>query len=110
VDLEEQLTTLKQEYQIVYDKRQYYAARMETIRLQRRMNERLGFKGQENTAKMMSRMDNRLNEYELENEALRQVRSQNSQYNQTNNYFSASKNLEVEQQLEQLKKRLNKEG
>src|SRR5690606_38611082 len=78
VDLEEQLTTLKQEYQIVYDKRQYYAARMETIRLQRRMNERLGFKGQENTAKMMSRMDNRLNEYELENEALRQVRSQNS--------------------------------
>lgn len=110
VDLEEQLTTLKQEYQIVYDKRQYYAARMETIRLQRRMNERLGFKGQENTAKMMSRMDNRLNEYELENEALRQVRSQNSQYNQSNNYYSASKNLEVEQQLEQLKKRLNKEG
>jgi len=110
VDLEAQLTTLKQEYQIVYDKRQYYAARMETIRLQRRMNERLGFKGQENTAKMMSRMDSRLNEYELENEALRQVRSQNSHYNNMNSYQSATKNLEVEQQLEEMKKRLNKEG
>lgn len=108
-DLEEQLTALKQEYQIVYDKRQYYAARMETIRLQRRMNERMGFKGQEGTAKMMSRMDSRLSEYELENEALRQVRNQNQQYN-GNSYYSSSKNFEVEQQLEEMKKRLNKEG
>lgn len=108
-DLEEQLTTLKQEYQIVYDKRQYYAARMETIRLQRRMNERMGFKGQEQTAKMMSRMDERINEFEVENQALRQVRSQNQGYN-TNNYYASTKNLEVEQQLEEMKKRLNKEG
>lgn len=108
-DLEEQLTALKQEYQIVYDKRQYYAARMETIRLQRRMNERMGFKGQEGTAKMMSRMDSRLSEYELENEALRQVRNQNQQYN-GNSYYSTTKNFEVEQQLEEMKKRLNKEG
>ena len=109
IELEEQLSTLKQEYQVVYDKRQYYAARMEAIRLQRRMNERMGFKGQEGTAKMMSRMDSRLSEYELENEALRQVRNQNQQYS-GNGYYSNTKNFEVEQQLEEMKKRLNKEG
>ena len=110
IDLEDQLTALKQEYQIVYDKRQYYAARMETIRLQRRMNERMGFKGQEGTAKMMSRMDSRLSEYELENEALRQVRSQNQQFNGGQSYYSSTKSFEVDQQLEEMKKRLNKEG
>lgn len=109
IDLENQLTTLKQEYQIVYDKRQYYAARMETIRLQRRMNERLGFRGQESTAKMMSRMDSKLTEYELENEALRQVRSENQHYKNSNHY-SGTKSLEVEQQLAEMKKRLNPEG
>ncbi|MCU6339921.1 PspA/IM30 family protein, partial [Enterobacter quasiroggenkampii] len=42
LELEEQLNMLKSEYQAVYDKRQYYIARMQTVRLQQQMNERFG--------------------------------------------------------------------
>ena len=108
-EVEEQLNLLKQEYQIVYDKRQYYVARMETIRLQRRMNERLGFQSQENSNEMMRKMESRLSDMELENQALRQVRSGNTPYNNQTS-FTQQKNWEVEQQLQQLKEKLNKEG
>lgn len=108
-EVEEQLNLLRQEYQIVYDKRQYYVARMETIRLQRRMNERLGFQSQENSNEMMRKMESRLSDMELENQALRQVRSGNTPYNNQSS-FTQQKNWEVEQQLQQLKEKLNKEG
>lgn len=108
-EVEEQLNILRQEYQTVYDKRQFYVAKMETIRLQRRMNERLGFQSQESSNEMMRKMENRLSDMELENQALRQVRSGNSNYHNQSS-FTQQKSWEVEQQLQQLKDKLNKEG
>src|SRR5690606_23145439 len=41
-ELEQLLTELRDEYRQAYDKRQYYLARMESLRLQQRLNARFG--------------------------------------------------------------------
>ena len=57
-DLESQLNELKTEYQVVYSKRQYYFARMETLRLQQRMNQRMNGFGTQDVPKMFNRSYN----------------------------------------------------
>lgn len=73
-ELENQLNDLKLEYQTVYSKRQYYAARMETLRLQQRMNQRMeGFGGQD-VPKMFNRLEDRISDWEFEARSLRDLR------------------------------------
>jgi len=108
IELEAQLRELRSEYQIVYDKRAYYVARMETIRLQRRLNERMSFNSSQQPGEMMRRMESRIQDMELETQALRQVRQTNSNYGQS--LHSNIRSAEVDLELQQLKEKLNKEG
>jgi len=102
-ELEELLRELRSEYQAVYDKREYYVARMESLRLQQRMNERFGsMMGRPDT--MFRRLDDRLTDMELEARSLRELRRSDAPRIPT----VASDQIEYE--LEQLKRKLEKEG
>jgi phage shock protein A len=107
-ELEEQLQELKTEYDEVLSKRQYYAARMESIRLQRQMNERLRALGSERvTEGAFRRLEDRITELELEGRSLRDLRrmTKESLY-QAGSAVKATLELE----LENLRRKLEKEG
>lgn len=74
LELEQQLGQLRSDYQEVYGKRQYYAARLESIRLQRRMNERLNGFGAYSGTRIFERLEERVSDMEFEAKALRDVR------------------------------------
>jgi len=102
-ELEELLRELRSEYQAVYDKREYYQARMESLRLQQRMNERFGtLAGHPDN--MFRRLDDRISDMELEARSLREIRRSGQSHIPT-----GSPEL-VEAELEQLKRKLEKEG
>ncbi len=72
-ELGEQLNVLRNEYQTVYNKRQYYYARMETLRLQQRLNRRSG--GYESDVpKMFDRLEDQMSSIEYETYSLRDIR------------------------------------
>ncbi|MCM3338851.1 PspA/IM30 family protein [Paenibacillus sp. MER TA 81-3] len=79
LDLEEQLNLLKSEYQTVYDKRQYYFARMQNIRLQQQMNQRFGQYGGGQVDGMFRRLEDRVSDMEWETESVQQVRRMSGQ-------------------------------
>lgn len=108
LELEAQLRELRNEYQIVYDKRAYYVARMESIRLQRRLNERLSFNSGQQPGEMMRKMEDRIQDMELETQSLREVRQSNGIYGQS--LQNDRRSAEVDVELQQLKEKLNKEG
>ncbi|OWR30577.1 phage shock protein A [Saccharibacillus sp. O23] len=72
-ELGEQLNVLRNEYQTVYNKRQYYYARMETLRLQQRMNRRGSGYGSD-VPKMFDRLDDQMTSMEYETYSLRDIR------------------------------------
>lgn len=108
LELEAQLKELRTEYQMVYDKRAYYVARMESIRLQQRLNQRMSFNNGQQPGEVMRKMETRIQDMEYETQSLRQVRQSNGVYGdslQTNR-----RSAEVDLELQQLKEKLNKEG
>lgn len=102
LELEEQLHTLKSEFQTVYDKRQMYIARMQTLRLQQRMNERAGFYGGQQVDNMFRRLDDRVSDMEWESQSLRDVRRLNE-----GEYRTYEKESILQQEMERLKQKLN---
>lgn len=106
-ELELQLGELKTEYQTVYSKRQYYYARMETIRLQQRMNERMGSAGHD-VPKMFGRLEDRMTDMEWETRSLRELRRDEQGDFGRSSDPSAQSSLERE--LERLKQKLNNKG
>ncbi|WP_168121121.1 PspA/IM30 family protein [Paenibacillus sp. HB172176] len=110
LDLEEQLRELRSEYQTVYDKREYYAARMESIRLQQRMNRRysgIGGDGSQVPGAMFRRMDDRISDMEQEARSMRDVRRMGAEYG---NSLGQTIKSAIEQELGELKRKLEKEG
>lgn len=108
LELEAQLKELRTEYQMIYDKRAYYVARMESIRLQQRLNQRMSFNNGQQPGEVMRKMETRIQDMEYETQSLRQLRQSNGVYGdslQTNR-----RNEEVDLELQQLKEKLNKEG
>lgn len=75
-ELEGRLAELKREYQEVYHKRQYYLARIETLRLQRQMNERTRNYTAQGT-NWFNRLEDRILDMELEARSLMEVRGGN---------------------------------
>ncbi|MCJ8014327.1 PspA/IM30 family protein [Paenibacillus sp. KQZ6P-2] len=108
VDLENQLNELKMEYQTVYNKRQYYAARMETLRLQQRMNQRMeGYGSGQDVPKMFNRLEDRISDWEFEAQSLRDLRRMGQQYvDQASETVSGI----LEKELARLKQKLNNSG
>lgn len=100
-ELEAQLNELKTEYQIVYNKRQYYHARMETLRLQQRMNQRMG--NTQDVPKMFGRLEDRVSDLELEARSLRELRKNGEDLF---NDISGSIQSTLDQELARLKNKL----
>lgn len=72
-ELEQLLQELRTEYRTVYDRRQFYVARMESLRLQQKLNARFG-PGADDPASMFRKLDDRMTDYELEARSLRELR------------------------------------
>ncbi|WMT40284.1 PspA/IM30 family protein [Paenibacillus sp. D2_2] len=102
-DLESQLNELKTEYQVVYSKRQYYFARMETLRLQQRMNQRMNGFGTQDVPKMFNRLEDRVSDMEWEARSLRELRK-------TGQDFVTQANSTLDDELSRLKQKLQGKG
>ena len=74
VELEDQLHALKADYTEIAAKRSYYQARLESIRLQRRMNEHMSEIGRSSTPRMFNRLEEKVSDLEFETRSLRDVR------------------------------------
>ncbi|WP_166240723.1 PspA/IM30 family protein [Paenibacillus turpanensis] len=104
-ELEEQLRQMRVDYDEVYSKRQYYAARMESIRLQMRMNERAAY-GRGINGRVFDRLEDRLSGLEHEAKALQDVRrlTEQAMYRAGTAVGAA-----LEREMEALKRKLEKE-
>jgi phage shock protein A len=79
---------------------------MESLRLQQRMNARYGTQGQEPVS-MFRRLEDRINDMELEAKSLRDLRRIGTEFlTETGQRVQSV----VERELEQLKRKLEKEG
>lgn len=107
LDLEEQLRTMRSEYQSVYDKREYYAARMESLRLQQKMNSRYTGEQGAQPGTMFRRLEDRISDMELEAKSLQDLRRMGREFaTETGNTVQSV----IERELDQLKRKLQKEG
>lgn len=106
-ELEDQMNELKLEYQSVYSKRQYYAARMENLRLQQRMNQRMGDFGGKDVPKMFNRLEDRISDWELEAQSLRELRRMGQNYVEQ---ASVTVTSVLEKEMARLKEKLNNSG
>jgi len=105
-DLELLLQELRSEYRAVYDRRQFYVARMESIRLQQRLNARFT-PGGADTSQMFRKIDDRLTDIELETRSLRDLRRMGQE--SLLHAGEVVKNT-IERELEELKRKLQQGG
>jgi phage shock protein A len=101
-ELEHRLAELKREYQEVYHKRQYYLARIETLRLQQRMHERTRSYASQGGA-WFHRLEDRITDMELEARSLIEVRGG---FADRTSQMLAYGEDKIEQALAQLKRKL----
>lgn len=107
IELETQLQQLKADLQEVIGKRQFYIARLESIRLQRQMNERLGDLSSHSATRMFDRLEDKINDLELETSSLREVRGFSK-----DNWVQLGHEIQetVERELQHLRQKLQEEG
>ncbi|BBI35182.1 PspA/IM30 family protein [Cohnella abietis] len=105
-DLDQLLQELRTEYRTVYDRRQFYVARMESLRLQQRLNSRYA-PGNVDTSNMFRKIDDRLTDIELETRSLRDLRKMGQE-----SLLQAGEVVKntIERELEQLKQKLKQGG
>ncbi|MBB6632941.1 PspA/IM30 family protein [Cohnella thailandensis] len=106
-ELAELLQELRDEYRAVYDRRQFYVARMESLRLQQRLTARLGESGyQGNTRTMFRRLDDQITDMELESKSLRDLRRMGTEM-----LYTAGTAVQevIERELQQLKRKLQQD-
>jgi phage shock protein A len=106
-ELEQQLRELRADYDEVLSKRQYYAAKMESIRLQQRMNERFGGAAHNTAAGAFRRWEEQISDLELETKALSDIRRM-----VTTTLYRAGTEVKdlLEVELKALKRKLEEEG
>ncbi|MUT68670.1 PspA/IM30 family protein [Paenibacillus sp. NEAU-GSW1] len=109
LDLEEQLREMRSEYQTVYDKREYYAARMESLRLQQKLNSRYASYGEQggNPGSMFRRLEDRISDMEMEAKSFSDLRRMGREF-----ASEAGTTIQsvIEREMELLKRKLDKEG
>ncbi|HZG84530.1 PspA/IM30 family protein [Paenibacillus sp.] len=101
-ELENRLAELRRDYQEVYHKRQYYLARLETLRLQRRMHEKSHHYASQG-GNWFHRLEEHITDLELEARSLMDVRGGYSAPAGDRISFGEDK---VEQALAMLKRKL----
>ncbi|ANE45112.1 phage-shock protein [Paenibacillus swuensis] len=104
-ELEEQLRSLKADYQSVYDKRHFYVARLESIRLQQKLNERLGGAG--GSARIFDRLEEKLTDLELETKSLRELRKSGQELAA---HAGSAMQAALDKEMLKLKAKLEQEG
>ncbi|TCZ77721.1 PspA/IM30 family protein [Paenibacillus albiflavus] len=102
IELEQQINELRAEYEEASSRRSYYIARMESARLQQRMNARMSHMGSDGIPRMFNRIDERVTDMEIEARSLRDLR-------RTTQGGAYSSHPALEEELENLRKKL-KEG
>lgn len=107
IELEEQLRQLKADYQEVFSKRSYYQARLESIRLQQQLNERMSGMGGCVSPRMFERLEEKVSDLEYEAKSLTDLRRMDRSYSYPNAACAPSA---VEMELSQLKRKLEQEG
>jgi phage shock protein A len=107
VELSKRVDELRTDYQEVYNKRQYYVARMQSVQLQQRMNERLGFSGQQSGTRIFQRLEDRITGLELETQSLSEVRRKGQEL--LLEAGTGMKNL-LDTELSKLRQKLEQEG
>lgn len=107
VELEDQIYALKADYTEIAAKRSYYQARLESVRLQRRMNEHMNEMGRSSTPRMFNRLEERVSDLEFETSSLRDVRRLSKEV-----LYQAGSAVQqvLEQELNHLRKKLAMEG
>lgn len=105
IELEQQLTELRNDYQEVLDKRQYYAARLQAVRLQQQMNQSL--QSQRLNGSAFQRLEERITDMEWESKSLGEIRRSGREL-----MLEAGTALKhtLDAELERLKKKMEKEG
>lgn len=103
LELEEQIRALKDELQELVDKRAFYEAKIESIRLQKQLNQVNRFIEKQDYVEQSRSIDRKFNELELQTNALREVRTDDSK---TVSSLGSRLQSEVEIQFEALKKKL----
>lgn len=106
IELEKQLQQLKSDYQEIYNKRQYYAARLESVRLQQKLNERMKSSGLEAGSRIFHRLEERVSDLEMEARALREVRKMGQEIANAGSAVQQT----LEKELQNLKKKVEQEG
>ncbi|MFD0675049.1 PspA/IM30 family protein [Cohnella sp. GCM10027633] len=104
-ELERMIQELRSEYRTVYERRQFYVARMESLRLQQRLNARFG-NGGVDTSGMFRTIDDRLTDIEVETRSLLELRRSG----QESAYGNALAQHAIDQELESMKRRLQQGG
>ncbi|WP_405081601.1 PspA/IM30 family protein [Paenibacillus chitinolyticus] len=102
-ELEEELQAMRADYQEVLDKRGYYMARMESARLQQRLNSRLGYGDGSSSPRMFYRMEEHVSDMEMQAHVLRDLRRT------TREGGSENSNPALEKELEALRRKINRE-
>lgn len=107
VELEDQLQQLKADYDEVVSKRSYYIARLESVRLQQRMNERLRSMSGGPSPRLFYRLEERVSDLEINARTLREIRTQTRDA-----WASATSTASqlLEQELGKLRSKLEQEG
>jgi phage shock protein A len=107
IELEDQLYALKADYTEIAAKRSYYQARLESVRLQRRMNEHMSEMGRSSTPRMFNRLEEKVSDLEFETRSLRDVRRLSKEV-----LYQAGSAVQqvLEQELNNLRKKLAMEG
>jgi phage shock protein A len=107
IELEDQLQVLKADYVEIAAKRSYYQARLESVRLQRRMNEHMSEMGKSSTPRMFNRLEEKVSDLEFETRSLRDVRRLSKEV-----LYQAGSAVQhvLEQELNNLRKKLAMEG
>ncbi|MEO3946791.1 PspA/IM30 family protein [Gorillibacterium sp. CAU 1737] len=101
-DLEAQIRQLRADYDELAARRSYYQARMESLRLQRRMNERLNMNAGTGSSRAFQRLDERISDLELESRTLNEVRRSGAGYGGA---ASSSRNR-LDEEMELLRRKL----
>ncbi|SFB30629.1 phage shock protein A (PspA) family protein [Cohnella sp. OV330] len=106
LELEQLLQELRDEYRSVYDRRQFYIARMESLKLQQRLNARFA-PGSADPSQMLRKVDDRLTDMELETKSLRDLRRMGQELvYQAGTVVSQA----VDRELQNLKRKLEQGG
>ena len=106
-EVAKQMAQMRADYNEIYNKRQFYLARMESVRLQQQMNERLGFNNQSGGDRAFSRLEDRVSDMELEARSLGEIRRKGQEL--LYDVGTTAKHA-LDSELQRLKRKLEQQG